>query len=623
MGLEHIHIGRPGAPYHPAKPLTPKVKRDSTTPDPSCATGAFYTSPTLGATVDAMSPLNIVWNTGLDCLQPAPSSVDIYLYAPGSATSRMHMWQGVSYASGNYSATLMPRWWNSTSSATLQLMIVSSGTPPFLSTLPSGPVIQATYTPSSNGTTPDAANTAVHGSPTTIVGAVAGAVSGVSSHTLSPGKKAAAVILPLLFCMLIGATYLKLSRARGKAKRAEWSEKIDKRMSTISTDWKSITAGGAKEAVRHSIAIGRNSSAFSVGSVRPSNVEGEPVFMGEQPVGRGSIDIDEKDTPRTSLGSGIGVGVGARRPKTSGAPPDRGSRAVSFAETAPPRPSISSNGPRTSAYSRTSRAFHTASTYADWENEGDGMAPPVPALPTPPSPSMAGVYGSPAPRPSVDSSRSVGSGRRTGNSLRGSNYSANRTTGFYSNSSHDDPTPALPANTVFSNPGAWTSGERVPAPVFDGQVSPTGRVHNVNYPSTLGLNSYEQAYGDEQNSYFSPATPTPQSGFVVEPTADSAYGSTTYGEFSSPDMTTSPRQTAGPLTLTPDDIRRRMTLRNAEQGQWRQSVEEVFGALSMMRTGENGEDEAGEYLFAPETVFAYPGTPAPASGFNGALIMLL
>jgi hypothetical protein len=56
----------------------------------------------------------------------------------------------------------------------------------------------------------------------------------------------------------------------------------------------------------------------------------------------------------------------------------------------------------------------------------------------------------------------------------------------------------------------------------------------------------------------------------------------------------------------------------------------VFGALSMMRTGSlsrdsagaapEADDDAGEYLFAPqqaETVFQYPGTPAPGSGFGG------
>ncbi|KAJ7072126.1 hypothetical protein C8F01DRAFT_953349, partial [Mycena amicta] len=435
-----------------------------------CATGAFYQAPSLGSSVDSMTPLDIVWKPTLNCLQPAPSLVDIYLDNPGAASPRIHLWQGVPYADGNYTATMLPRWWNSTDTANLQIMVVPNGVPPFLSTIPAGPVFQATYT--SNGTTPAAADTTITGDSTTIVTVTA--VSGVSSHNLSSGKKAAAVLLPLLFVILLGLAYVKISRARGAAKRGEWSEKLDKRMSTISADWKSITAGGAKEAVRQSMAQ-RNSTAFSFGSIRTPNVEGDPVIMGEKPlpIPRGSLDVNEEDLPRTSLGTGVGV----RRPRnpSNASPPDRSSRAVSFADAAHPRPSLSS------AYSRGSRAFHVGSTYGDIDGQ---EAPPVPALPSP---------------------------------------------------------------------------SRISATTFD-----------------------------------------------------------------APPEMTSPRQTAGPLTLTPDDIRRRMTTQHGANGEgaWRQSVDEVFGALSMMRTGGPGapddtQDDAGEYLFAPtpETVFAYPGTPA-ASSFN-------
>jgi hypothetical protein len=96
----------------------------------------------------------------------------------------------------------------------------------------------------------------------------------------------------------------------------------------------------------------------------------------------GSIEISEKEYPRTSLGSGVGVGVGARRPRTHATPPERQSRAVSFADSAHPRPSLQG-----SRYSRGSRAFHTASTYDDFAGE---EAPPVPALP---SPARAGAFG--------------------------------------------------------------------------------------------------------------------------------------------------------------------------------------------------------------------------------------
>ncbi|KAJ7076241.1 hypothetical protein B0H15DRAFT_805690 [Mycena belliarum] len=139
---------------------------------------------------------------------------------------------------------------------------------------------------------------------------------------------------------------------------------------------------------------------------------------------------------------------------------------------------------------------------------------------------------------------------------------------------------------------------------------------------------------DPDASYFSPATPTPGSAFpaAYDARADSAYNATTFGAYGGErqevgSAMTSPSQTAGPLTLTPDDIRRRMTLGQGQQqgGDWRQSVNEVFGALSMMRTGSDsssadGTEDHDQYLFAPvqETVFAYPGTPAPgAADFGG------
>ncbi|KAJ7757172.1 hypothetical protein B0H14DRAFT_3511952 [Mycena olivaceomarginata] len=84
------------------------------------------------------------------------------------------------------------------------------------------------------------------------------------------------------------------------------------------------------------------------------------------------------------------------------------------------------------------------------------------------------------------------------------------------------------------------------------------------------------------------------------------------------------RQIGEPLTLTPEDIRHRMSLQHGNgRESWRQSADEVFGALSIMRTGgptapdantaDNEDDDTGEYLFAPqqaETVFQYLGTPA-------------
>ncbi|KAJ7470005.1 hypothetical protein B0H11DRAFT_1388701 [Mycena galericulata] len=611
MGIEHFQLSKAGAAFRHASQKQ-NTKRAAATSDPSCATGAFYTSPTLGASYDALSPLTLSWNPTLSCLLPAPSLLDVYLYAPGAATPRLHMYTGVPYAPGTYAASILPRWWNATSAVSLQVMLVPSGTPPFLSPLPAGPVFTATYTAPANGSTPAAADTALNTANQGTTTVTPTGVAGVSAHPLSPGKKAAAALLPLLFVILLGFLYLKHTRARGQKKRSAWSEKLDKRMSSISADWRAITPGGAKEAVRQSIAHSR-ASVYETGAIRTGAVEGEPVVMGEKPrASGGSIEINAADLPRTTLGSGVGVGVGARRPRTTTTttPPDRNSRAVSFADAAHPRPSLSN-----SVYSRTSRAFHTASTYNDFVS-GEGDAPPVPALP---SPSRVSAYGN-ADR----ASSAYSGGAERGHSV----YTAHGAHG-----------------------GAWSSGERVEG--VDGgygarSVSPTGRVHTINYPSAYspsgnaedgeyGYEAYEgtspaptytthvgaSAYGAyganggngngaNGGSYFSPTTPTPQGGFeVYEPSADSAYNATTFGAFGggSPAFSpadsgsaggvqsgvqsgiTSPRQTAGPLTLTPEDIRRRMTMQRPgpgaqgaqggqQQGEWRQSVDEVFGALS-------------------------------------------
>ncbi|KAJ6632069.1 hypothetical protein B0H10DRAFT_1975910 [Mycena sp. CBHHK59/15] len=325
MGFENFRVGHAGAAWSHGRN---KRADDTSAADPSCAMGAFYTAPTLGSSYDALNPLAITWQPSLACLQPAPTLVDIYLYAPGTASSRLHLWQNVPYAPGNYSATLLPRWWNATSSASLQLNVVAAGTAPFLRTIPAGPVFTATYTAPSSGT-PASADTALSSGDSGIT-AVTAPSSAISSRHLSRGKTAAAVLLPLLFCLLLGLAYLKISRARGAAKRSAWSEKLDKRMSTISVDWKSITPGGAKEAVRQSIAHGpsmdeRRSQAFSFGAIRPSSTVAVEEYNEKEP------------EPRTSLGSGVGVGVGARRPRTHASPPERGSRAVSFADAAPSR----------------------------------------------------------------------------------------------------------------------------------------------------------------------------------------------------------------------------------------------------------------------------------------------
>ncbi|KAJ3754764.1 hypothetical protein EV360DRAFT_96440 [Lentinula raphanica] len=244
MGFQKYRVGHAGA-------SVPHKKRASSSSS-SCLTGGFYTNPTSGATVDSLKTLNITWDTS--CLTPSNDEVDIYLYAPSAATPRLHLWEDVPFSKGYYEAELMPRWWNSTSSEQLQLLIIQSGDAPFLATLPAGPVFTATYTTPTSGT-PESAQTSLASTDSGITEVQSTASSTSSSH-LSGGKIAAAVIMPLLAVTALAVFFwIKRSRAKGKEQRKTWSEKVDQRMSVVSADWASIHPSGAQAAIRNSMAI--------------------------------------------------------------------------------------------------------------------------------------------------------------------------------------------------------------------------------------------------------------------------------------------------------------------------------------------------------------------------------
>lgn len=328
---KHIRLGYAGA--HHAKRA-----------DSSCSTGGFYTSPTNGQSLSASSPLNISWDTS--CLDT--TAVDIYLYAPGTAKSLIHEWENVKYAPGSYMATLEPQWWNSTSSVDLQLSIVQSGTPVFLSPLPAGPVFNATY---SGSPTSDGAND----SGITNVGDIS------VKHGISAGDIAAAVIIPLLLIIGLGVGYyLKVNRAKGREERKRWSEAVDRRMSTMSTDWKPMSAASANAVIRNSLALssngGNRASAFSFGAMRPSSeyvTDGGHAGIGTKGMYTGEVD----PAPQMSqLRSG---------PRPAPAFGERVSR-VSFA---------TDTRPSTDRRTIISRAYHNAFVPSRSDSDSDEMSP--------------------------------------------------------------------------------------------------------------------------------------------------------------------------------------------------------------------------------------------------------
>ncbi|KAI0338801.1 hypothetical protein BDW22DRAFT_1337400 [Trametopsis cervina] len=322
--------------------------------DGSCTSGGFYKSPTTGQVVSSSDPVNITWDTS--CM--STKAVDIYLYAPGTDTPRIHLWETVDFASGGYQATFKPKWWNATSSVNLQLAIVEAGTPTFLASLPAGPVFSATYT-APDGPVPVEADTSIPESGIQVVNNLP------SHHGLSGGKLAAAVLIPLLFIIgLCVAAYIKINRQKGKEARSRWSTAIDKRMSVIAPEWSSVSPAGAQAAIRQSMAVGETGnrmSSFSFGNIRPDStvaLEGGQAGIGARGVAsKGGIDTT---TPQMSeLRSG---------PRPALASGDRVSR-VSFAVDTRPSGEARRSAYNTRASHATSRAFHVGHT-------------PVPPVPT-------------------------------------------------------------------------------------------------------------------------------------------------------------------------------------------------------------------------------------------------
>jgi hypothetical protein len=305
-----------------------------TPPSLACSTGGFYKSPTASQSIPYSTPIDITWDAS--CL--TTNYVDIYLYAPGASNPRIHIFHNVYFPAGSYQTTFQPKWWNATNSINLQLSIVPANTPAFQAPFPPGPIFTVTYQTPSSGSTPAGADTSHSDGAITVVN------NGPFANThASGGKVAAAVIVPLIFiiCLVI-AVLLKLRRQSGKEERRRWSEAIDRRMSTISTDWKPISVAGAQAAIRNSIAGDSSSraSAFSFGNIRPASsiVEGGQAGIGTR--------------ARTVLpGESNGIAQLRTSLATSQITAERVSR-VSFAPDVRP----SSENRRTVA----SRAFHTA-----------------------------------------------------------------------------------------------------------------------------------------------------------------------------------------------------------------------------------------------------------------------
>ncbi|KAJ8487228.1 hypothetical protein ONZ45_g14409 [Pleurotus djamor] len=410
--FSHLHFGLPAAPFSHHAAI---ARRHSTSqlekraPNPACATGGFVTSPSRSQTFNfpGTSTFNITWDP--TCLDA--ETLDIYLYAythdSNAASTKVHLYTAVPNSLSTYSAPIMPKWWLSanatTSTTSLQVLILPKDDPIFMATFPPGPIFSATYTAPSDGSVPPEADTSIidgdqgttnFAATNNPDGSLKAPVSD-SGSSVSPGGKAAAVIFPLLFVLACGLGYwFWRKRQQGKEDRKRFSEMVDKRMSVISKDWQSMSAKAGMEAVRNSTYDGRSSfAAGDRGSTFGSGQAGVGVMGGSH------FNVDVAANPalaefQSHLRRGVTTAAMAERKskvsfaadtidrKSRGSVADVGRPSMDRTSRYDGRPSTDTRASRYGGVGyggRSSRAFHTAFTV-------DGSLDDVPALPGSTSP---------------------------------------------------------------------------------------------------------------------------------------------------------------------------------------------------------------------------------------------
>jgi hypothetical protein len=200
----------------------------------------------------------------------------------------------------------------------LQIAIVQADTPAFLSTIPAGPLFDATFN------TSDPATSSI--SSTSDGNIIQTVHNNYNGGGLSKGGIAAAVIFPLLFVALVVAAYVKFTRVKEAEKRKRWSQAVDKRMSTISTDWRTMSGKTASAVIRNSVATGGRASVFFANGGRPSSTFANEGDMGQTGVGarfaRPMLSEEEQirqARARASNGSGLRVSFAADSSRNSSA----------------------------------------------------------------------------------------------------------------------------------------------------------------------------------------------------------------------------------------------------------------------------------------------------------------
>lgn len=490
----------------------------------------------------------------------------------------------------------MPRWWNSTASEQLQLLIIQAGDAPFQVTLPAGPVFTATYTTPSTGIPASAQTNSVSSVADAVTNVQAASSSSSSSSHLSGGKVAAAVIMPLLVAAAFAAfLWIRRSRARGKEKRKQWTEKIDKRMSVVSSDWHSISVVGAQAAIRNSMAVrgsasmDRSRTSFAEMAQRDSMVA-NLAGMGVQAPGGGvgGFFIPGQEDPI------VNPIMAMPTPSIPGLTRPSSVLSTTSPQVGPPlRPGLGNGvgvGLRSSAYSNAAVAARVSRV----------------------------SFAEPAGKVSIEGRRSIYDRERPSMDSRRSIYSQNTQNRgsrayHYANDEDEEEMPPLPEGAAERASQFYMLGSGVGVGLASNGSSLGGHM-NVS-TSSLGsgsqeafrLSRFDEIYGQDgydyvqenegqdhdysQGTYLSPeispaypsstyATPSfPSASPPSYPSSPSPISISTSLPTSPPDAgVMSPTQKLGPVALSTEDIKRRISMRSVR---------------SASRNGSNGSNGNG------------------------------
>ncbi|ESK83591.1 hypothetical protein Moror_12061 [Moniliophthora roreri MCA 2997] len=237
----------------------------------------------------------------------------------------------------------------------LQLKAVAHGdTSLWMTSLPAAPVFKATYDPK----IPVSRSVAALGNDNHL-----DLDYKPEPKSSKKGKIAAAVLILLLFIAVGVLAYTKWQRKKTVDKRKSFAQQVDKCMSTILVDWRSMSAARAQAAIRASMA-GDPRASMVIRPMSSASSFGGAVNQARFGAGGGYSQPKMAQTQRT-------VGAGLRSSAFLNAQVAERVSRVSFAESAYPRPRPSGESSGRSVYERRStagqsRAFH------------QGFVPPLP-----------------------------------------------------------------------------------------------------------------------------------------------------------------------------------------------------------------------------------------------------